>query len=50
MKAQGYRAKLLWEKSPEPGWMRMAASVIWKSSLNIVVADPAIKEVLEDLG
>jgi hypothetical protein len=48
MKAQSYKAKLIWEKPLESGWVRTAAPVIRESSLNVAATDPAIKEVLED--
>jgi hypothetical protein len=50
MKAQGYRAKLVWEKPPEPGWTRVAAPVIRESSLDIASKNPAMKEVLGRLS
>jgi hypothetical protein len=50
LKAQGYKAQLIWEKPLEPGWVRTAAPVIRESSLNVAVTDPTIKDVLEDLG
>ena len=49
MKAQGYRANLIWEKPLEDGWVRMAAPVIRKSSIEAVKDNPAIREVMEDL-
>jgi hypothetical protein len=49
MKAQGYKAKLIWEKPLESGWVRMVAPVIRESSLNIAASYPEIKEILEDL-
>jgi hypothetical protein len=49
MKAQGYKAKLIWEKPLEFGWVRTAAPVIRENSLNVAATDPVIKEVLEDL-
>jgi hypothetical protein len=50
MKAQGCKAKLIWEKPLEPGWVRTAAPVIREGSLNFTASDPAaIKDVLEDL-
>jgi hypothetical protein len=50
MKAQGYKAKLIWEKPLESGWVKTAAPIIRESSLNVVATDPVIKDVLEDLG
>jgi hypothetical protein len=50
MKAQGYTAKLIWEKPLEPGWVMTAAPVIRESSLGSAGSNPAIREVLEDLG
>jgi hypothetical protein len=49
MKAQGYKAKLIWEKPLEPGWVKPAAPVIRESSLDVAATDPAIKDVLKDL-
>jgi hypothetical protein len=46
MKAQGYKAKLIWEKPLETGWIRAAAPVIRESSLNVAANNPAMKEVL----
>jgi hypothetical protein len=50
MKAQGYKAKLIWEKPPESGWVRAAAPVIREGSLNIASDNPAMKEVLGRLS
>jgi hypothetical protein len=50
MKAQGYKAKLVWEKPLETGWVRAMAPVIRKSSLNIAANNPAMKEVLDRLS
>ena len=44
MKAQGYKAKLVWEKPPEAGWVRTPVPVIRESSLNIAANNPAMKE------
>jgi hypothetical protein len=49
IKAQGYKAKLIWEKPLEPGWVRMTAPVIREGSLNVAATDPTIKDVLENL-
>jgi hypothetical protein len=49
MKAQGYKAKLIWEKPLEAGWMRTAAPVIQESSLSIATNNPVIGEVLDGL-
>jgi hypothetical protein len=49
MKAQGYKAKLIWEKPPEPGWVKVEAPVIRENSLNVAATDPAIREVLKSL-
>ena len=35
MKAQGYRARLIWEKPLDTGWVRMIAPVIRESSIDI---------------
>jgi hypothetical protein len=50
MKAQGYKAKLTWEKPLESGWVRAASPVIRESSLNIATDNPAMKEVLGGLS
>jgi hypothetical protein len=50
MKAQGYKARLVWEKPLETGWVRTAAPVIRESSINIAAANPAMKEVLDRLS
>ena len=49
MKAQGYRARLVWEKPLGSGQTRTAAPVIREASLGIVRNNPAIMEVLENL-
>lgn len=49
MKAQGCRARLVWEKPLEAGWVRTAAPVIRESSLDIAGRNPAIGEALEGL-
>jgi hypothetical protein len=49
MKAQGYKAKLVWEKPLETGWVKAAAPVIRKSSLGIATNNPALREVLDGL-
>src|SRR5215469_894049 len=49
MKAQGYTAKLIWEKPLEPGWIRTAVPVIHESSLNIASKDQVMKEILENM-
>jgi uncharacterized Fe-S cluster-containing protein len=50
MKDRGYKAKLIWEKLPETGWVRAEAPVIRESSLNIAANNPAMKEVLDSLS
>jgi hypothetical protein len=50
MKAQGYKARLIWEKPLESGWVRAASPVIRESSLNIAASNPAMKEVLDRLS
>lgn len=50
MKAQGYRARLTWEKPLEPGWIRAASPVIRESTLHVAKNNLAIKEVLEILS
>ena len=47
MKAQGYKAKLIWEKPLEDGLARTAAPIIHEDSLNIVSGNQDMKEVLE---
>ena len=49
MKAQGYRARLVWEKPLGSGQTRTAAPVIREVSLSIVRSDPAVREVMENL-
>ena len=49
MKAQGYRARLVWEKPLARGRVRAAAPVIRESSLGIAGNNPAVGEVLETL-
>ena len=49
MKAQGYRARLVWEKPLAGSRARAAAPVIRKSSLGIAGNNPAVGEVLENL-
>ena len=49
MKAQGYRARLIWEKPLDTGWVRTAAPVIRKSSIDTAKNNPAIREALESL-
>jgi len=50
MKAQGYRARLVWEKPLDKGWARAAAPVIRESSLSITGNNSAIKDILENLS
>jgi hypothetical protein len=47
MKAQGYKAKLIWEKPLETGWVRTAVPVIHESSVNIAFKDQGMREILE---
>jgi len=49
MKAQGYQARLIWEKPLGSGQIRTAAPVIRETSLSIVRSNPVIREVLENL-
>ena len=49
MKAQGYRARLFWEKPLGSGQIRGAAPVIRETSLSIVRGYPAVREVMENL-
>jgi hypothetical protein len=50
MKAQGYKAKLTWEKPLESGWVRAVSPVIRENSLNIAADNPAMKEALAGLS
>jgi hypothetical protein len=50
VKARGYKARLIWEKPLEPGWVRGAASVIRESSLNAAATDLRIREILDTLS
>ena len=50
MKAQGYKAKLTWEKPLEEGLAKAAAPVIHEDSLNIVSGNQDMKEVLEGIS
>jgi hypothetical protein len=50
MKSQGYKAKLVWEKPLETGWVRAVAPVVRESSLNIAANNPAMKGVLDRLS
>jgi hypothetical protein len=50
MKAQEYKAKLIWEKPLESGWVRTEVPVIRETSLNIAAHNPAMKEVLGRLS
>jgi len=49
MKAQGYKARLVWEKPLASGQIRTATPVIREASLSIVRSDPAVREVIENL-
>jgi hypothetical protein len=49
MKAQGFRARLIWDKPLEPGRVRLAAPIIWKSSVDIARSNQGVGEVLECL-
>ena len=49
MKAQGYRARLVWEKPLDSDWVRAAAPVIRKSTLNIAKSNQAIGETTENI-
>jgi len=49
MKAQGFKARLVWEKPLGSGQIRAAAPVIREASLSIVRSNPTIREVLENL-
>ena len=49
MKAQGYRARLVWDKPLNAGWTRTATPVIRESSINVANSNPAIGEVFEYL-
>jgi hypothetical protein len=47
MKAQGYKAKLIWEKPLETGWVRTEVPVIHESSVNIAIKNQDMREILE---
>ncbi len=49
MKAQGYRARLVWEKPLSSGQIRTATPVIRGTSLSIVRSNPTIREAVEYL-
>jgi hypothetical protein len=49
MKAQGYKAKLIWEKPLEAGWVKVEAPIIRENSLEITGNNPEIGEVLHGL-
>ena len=49
MKAKGYRARLIWEKPLDTGWVRAAAPVIRKGSLGIAKSNPAIGEIVNNI-
>jgi hypothetical protein len=49
MKAQGYTAKLIWEKPLETGLARTAVQVIHENSVNIAFKDQDIREILENM-
>jgi hypothetical protein len=50
MKAQGHKARLVWEKPLEAGWVKAAAPVIRESSLHIAESNPSMAKVLEQLS
>jgi hypothetical protein len=50
MKAQGYKARLVWEKPMEAGWIKVAAPVIREGSLHVTENNPTIKEILGRLS
>ena len=47
MKAQGYRARLIWEKPLDTGLVRVPAPVLHKASVEIIKKNPVIREALE---
>ena len=49
MKAKGCRARLIWEKPLDTGWVRLAAPVIRKGSLGIAKSNPVIGEIIENM-
>ena len=49
MKAQGYKARLIWEKPLDTGTVRGTAPVIQESSINTAKSNPAVREALEEL-
>jgi hypothetical protein len=50
MKAQGYRARKNKEKPLDFGWVRTAAPVIQKCSIDSTKNNPVIKEALDNIG
>ncbi|GHU84530.1 hypothetical protein FACS189473_2090 [Spirochaetia bacterium] len=50
MKAQGYKAKLIWEKPVEAGLVQAAAPVIHESSIGIAQRNPEVNTVLNQLS
>jgi hypothetical protein len=48
MKAQGYKAKLIWERPLEAGWSKVSTA-IRESSLSIGEVNPALQEIMERL-
>ena len=50
MKAQGYKAKLTWEKPLEDGLARAETPIIHEDSLNIVSENQDMKEILEGIS
>ena len=49
MKAQGYRARLVWEKPLASDWVRAAPPVIRKSTFGIAKSNQAIGEITENM-
>jgi len=50
MKAQGYKARLIWEKPLDYGWVRAKAPIIQESSLGIADHNSIFREILENLS
>jgi hypothetical protein len=50
MKALGHKARLVWEKPLEAGWVKAAAPVIRESSLHIAESNPSMAKALEQLS
>jgi hypothetical protein len=49
MKTQGYKAKLIWEKPLEAGWVKAEAPIIRENSLAVTGNNPEMGKVLYGL-